>query len=266
MNATMKAGAGAVTVLTAVVGGVAMFGAGSAAAFAGIGALSYGESTTDRADVTGVTGLNVDVSAMSLSIEFFDEDQARLDIRGGNDPGLRMRVDDAELRVYSDDGLFDWFSPGWLRDDTSATLYLPRSMAGVDADLTLQAGELKADGEFGELGLTVNAGEMQVDAAARSVDGEVNAGRAELVLGDVRSAELSVSAGRLTAELTSTPDSVVVDASAGELMLTVPDGQYDLRQDTTAGSIDSDLQVDRSSSNRIDASVSAGSIRLRAAD
>ncbi|MGB4137998.1 MAG: DUF4097 family beta strand repeat-containing protein [Microbacterium sp.] len=263
MNAT-KAGIGAVTAVTAVVGGFALLGAGSHAVTVSLGQLA-GSAETAYAGASGITDIDVDVSAVDLSIEFYDGDRVVLESNAGGDAPLRMRVDENELKVTSTNRIFDWFGPDWLRKDVRATLKLPESLRGVDADLTLQAGALRADGEFGELDATVNAGRLTLSGSATSLDAEVNAGQADITMADVRTSELTVAAGRLIAELTSVPSEVSVDVSAGELRLTLPNDTYDLRSRRSAGTLNSDLSESRTSQNRVDVQVSAGTVTLRAA-
>ncbi|UJP09541.1 DUF4097 domain-containing protein [Microbacterium sp. KUDC0406] len=265
MNTTMKAGIGAITVVTAVVGGVAIAGSAAAAAFAGANQLSTGPTSTSTA-VTGVTDLDLSVDAADVRVEFYDGAQARLESDGGDLDGWRVYRDGDELKVRSPDRGWNWFLPDWLHESETVTLLLPESLSGMDADFDVQAGALHVDGEFGELDATVDAGALNLNGSARSLDADVNAGRADIALADVRDAEFTVSAGRLTAELSAVPREVSLDVSAGQLTLTVPDDVYSIRRDVSAGTLNSDLQESSSSSNRIDASVSAGTANLRAGD
>jgi hypothetical protein len=56
---------------------------------------------------------------------------------------------------------------------------------------------------------------------------------------------------------------VTADVSAGQLTLTVPDDEYDVRKNVSAGTLNSDLRESSSSSNRVEVSVSAGTANLR---
>ncbi|REJ06485.1 hypothetical protein DY023_06215 [Microbacterium bovistercoris] len=262
---TTSAGIGAITIVTAVVGGVAIAGTAASAAFAGANQLSTGPTST-TSEVAGVTGLNLSVDAADVRVEFYDGEEARLESESDDLDGWRLYRDGDELKVRSPDRGWSWFLPDWFQDAETVTLLLPESLSGVDAEFDVQAGALRIDGEFDDLDATVNAGALKVEGSARTVDAQVNAGRADVVLADVREAEFTVAAGRLTADLSAVPREVSLDVSAGELTLTVPDDVYSIRRDVSAGDLNSDLQESTSSENRIDASVSAGTANLRVGD
>ena len=117
-----------------------------------------------------------------------------------------------------------------------------QSLEGTDADLGLAAGDLEVDGEFGELDL--RAGRRVAPTSSGSADAvtaDVSAGRADLDLADVvarRSCHgqrgfaqrrLSAAAARRDRD---------VDVSAGSMDLTVPEGDYDVTSDVSAGDFD----------------------------
>ncbi|MFC4138250.1 MULTISPECIES: DUF4097 family beta strand repeat-containing protein [unclassified Microbacterium] len=262
---TTKAGVGAITIVTAVIGGVAIAGTAASAAFAGANQLVTGPTSTS-AGVADVTALNLSVDAADVRVEFYDGAEARLESDSGDLDGWRLYRDGDELKVRSPDRGWSWFLPDWFQDSETVTLLLPDSLSGIDAEFDVQAGALRVDGEFDELDATVNAGALNLDGSAKTVDAEVNAGRADIALADVREAEFTVAAGRLTADLSAVPREVSLDVSAGELTLTVPDDVYSIRRNVSAGDLNSDLQESSSSSNRIDASVSAGTANLRVGD
>ncbi|WP_193597434.1 DUF4097 family beta strand repeat-containing protein [Microbacterium sp. YJN-G] len=265
MNGTTKKSVGALTVVLAVIGGVSLLGTGAGAAFAGVRSLGPQAGSLEQ-DVSGVTSLDVEVHGAAMEVEFADVSEAQLRIEGGPSDGWRLSRDDDELDVRGPDRGFDWFRPDWLRGDERATLLLPESLRGLDAELTLEAGSLSVDGEFGELQLDVNAGALTVEGAARMLDAELNAGRADIDLSSVTEAKYSVSAGRITSTLTDAPSQVAITVEAGQLDLTVPDTDYDVRENVSAGSINNGLSQRSDSDRRITAKVSAGSINLRASD
>ncbi|MFE6735754.1 hypothetical protein [Microbacterium sp. NPDC057650] len=262
MNTTTKAGIGAITIVTAVVGGVAIAGTAASAAFTGANVLMTGPTST-TAGVTGVTDLNVTVDAADVRVEFYEGTQARLESDNGDLDGWRLYRDGDELKLRSPDRGWNWFLPDWLNDGETVTLLLPESLSGLDAEFDVDAGALRVDGEFGSLDATVNAGALNLDGSARSLDAEVNAGRADIALADVQDAEFTVQAGRLTADLSTVPRNVTADVSAGQLTLTVPDDEYNVRKDVSAGTLNSDLRESSSSSNQVEVSVSAGTANLR---
>lgn len=276
MNGTTRRSVGTLTVVLAVFGGVVLLGSGAGAAVAGVQQVNSQDGSL-RQDVTGVTSLDLEVNGAHVTVEFrADATRAQLQIEDGSLSGWSLTRDEDELKVRGPQngfgwfgfGLFgsDWFGPDWVRGDQQVTLVLPEGLQGMDADLTLQAGSLNVNGEFGELDIDVNAGSLAVDGEARALDAELNAGRADIDLRGVSTAEYTVSAGRATSVLHAVPDEVTIDVSAGGLDLTLPDAGYALRQDVSAGSLKSDLRRDDSSGRQIRANVSAGSVTLRAGD
>jgi len=267
MNAATKKGIGTLTVLLSVVGGVALLGSGAAAAVTGVHRL--GPQSGERAvDAAGIAGLDLEVHGAQVNIEFHDGDTAELRVEGGSMRDWSLRRDGEDLEVRGPNrgwGWWGWWTPDWFGDeDQRATLLLPRSAEGLDADLTLNAGSLTANGEFGELDVNMNAGALTLEGSAETLDADLNAGRADITLSGVEEASYQVSAGRVESELAGTaPESVEIDVSAGALNLTLPGADYDLRRDVSAGTLNSDLSEQRGSGHTVAVSVSAGTVNLR---
>lgn len=265
-----SSGATAVMVLTAVVGGMALFGSGATAAVAATGSLvassTEGTDSVMSEDASGIQGIDLDVDAGNMRIEFGDVDDAELAVTNSRGPAWTLERDGDSLVVRSPDFEFGWWFGSWFGDDQSAVLTLPESLrdSALDADLTLDAGSLDVVGDFGALDVTVNAGALDVEGAASSLTIDMSAGRADATLDGVDQAELTVAAGDLNVELTGrAPSQTTIDVSAGSLDLTVPDESYTITQDVSAGSLDA--RVDQSSGTRrmIDVSLSAGSVTIR---
>lgn len=257
-------GAGKVIAILAIVfGGVLIAGALTFGVVRSVAASATTRTEGYTADVTGVSGLDVEASAGSVRIEFTDTPDATLRVTGGWGAGdWTLTRDEDELVVRSPDRWFGW----WFGDVERAVLELPSSLQGsdFDASLNLSAGDIEADGEFGELELDVSAGDATVSGTATSLDVEVSAGTATVELDDVRTAELTVSAGDLNVALGGrAPDDVQVDVSAGDLDLRLPDGTYQVISDVSAGDLDNQLDTASSAANVVTVNVSAGSATLR---
>lgn len=258
-------GAKTIIVVTAVVGGVALLGSGGTAAVAAAGDLSRSDSV-QTVDVAGIEAIDVDVDGSDMRVEFGDVDEAQLAITHGRGTAWTLERDGDELIVRSPDSPFDWWFGNWFYEEGDVVLTLPEDLRGetLDADLTLDAGSLDVDGDFGRLAIDVSAGALDVEGSATLLDAGMSAGRADIVLDEVTEADFGVSAGNLTVELTgSAPDTTTVDVSAGSVDLTLPDAEYSITQDVSAGSLDA--RVDQSSSARrvIDVTLSAGSVTIR---
>lgn len=252
-----------VAIIMVVLGGFIVLGAIGSAVVSTVFATSV-RTSTSTVDVTGVDDLDLDVSAGTLRVEFADVDEAELEITSafGADRWT-LRNEEGELVVASP----RQFWMGWLFGGTSdGVLRLPQSLAGLDADLQVSAGDLTVDGDFGDLGLDLGAGRVQVEGSARQVNADISAGRADLELANVREAALTVSAGELAATLTGRqPAAISADVSAGSLRLTVPPGEYDVTSDVSAGDFDNRIGSTPGAASTVRVTVSAGSAELRAA-
>lgn len=258
-------GSRAVAIVVIVLGGLVLLGATISAAVGTVASASVHTSTRTLA-ATGVEELDIEAAAGTLRVEFTDVQEAELEVTSSWDADAwRLERDGDTLHVASPDrsGWFGWRS--WFGDGgADAVLRLPSSLAGLDADVSLAAGEFVTDGEFGELDLELAAGAFDVSGSARSLSADVSAGRGTLELEGVREADLTVSAGSLDATLTGTkPDSVELGVSAGSLRLTVPEGDYDVRSDVSAGQFDNRIGSTPGASSTISVQVSAGQAVLK---
>jgi len=233
-----------------------------------IGAIARAAGPTDDrivVDATGVDALDVDAAAGDVRVLFTDTDEAVLDVTAGAGAGRwTLTREGDELVVRSPQR---WFGGWWFYDGpTRVVLELPENLQDdlLDARLTLSAGSLDVDGEFGTLDLEVNAGELTLSGSAADVTASVNAGRADLEIADVATADLDVSAGGLKAVFTGdAPEDVAIDVSAGSLDLAVPSGAYRVASDVSAGGLDNRLETSSQASRLITVSLSAGDVTLR---
>lgn len=256
-------GISALTIVTASVGGVVLLGTATQAAASGVAALKAGDEYASVA-VAGVSDISVDASEANLSVVFGDVTQAELETRGVEARGWTFEVDGGELTVASPDRLWNWFNAGWWDGGTEAVLTLPESLRGADLDLTLSAGSLSADGDFGETSVDVSAGSATVTGSATALEVDVSSGNARVDVEGVSEASYTLSAGWIDSTLTGSPDVVAVDVSAGSLTLTLPDRPYQVMSDVSAGSLENGLQVSPTAPRSVTVALSAGSIDLRA--
>lgn len=268
-----SSGAKAITIVTAIVGGIALLGSGGAAVAAANGSLlsasTESSDSVQTADVAGLAGIDLDVDAGNMRIEFGDVDEATLAVTNSRGSGWTLERDDDELVVRSPEGVFGWWFRSWFDGEESAVLTLPESLreSALTAQLTLDAGSLDVVGDFGALDIHVSAGDLDVEGSARGLDVQMSAGRADIVLDGVDTAGLGVSAGDLTVELTGTPPTrTSIDVSAGSVDLTVPDVEYTIEQDISAGSLDSEVDESAGARRIIDVSLSAGSVTITPGD
>lgn len=258
-----RASSRVVAILVIVFGGILILGAIISAVFSTVTSASV-RTETRTAAVDGVRAIDIDVSAGSFRLEFAAVDEAELQVEGTwMTDRWTLERDGDTLRVASRDRM--WGGPWLFGMREEATLRVPAELEGTDLAMRLAAGSFEADGTFGALSVDVGAGEARVRGAAETLLVDVSAGTATVELDDVRTADLSVSAGSIEAELSGEqPREVTADVSAGMLTLTVPDGEYDVTSDVSGGSFDSTLGSDPDARSTIDVRVSAGQADLRA--
>lgn len=254
-----------IAILAIVFGSLVIAGTVGSAVFSTAASASV-RTGSNTADAAGVERLEADLSAGTLRIAFADVTEAELTVTGadGADRWILSRDGDT-LTVQSRD---PFWGGGWLwgRGAGDAELLLPRDAAGLDADLTVAAGAIEVDGEFGELILELGAGRAEVRGSADETDIEIAAGRADVELDDVRQAGLAVSAGSLRVTLTGDqPEDISAEVSAGLLTLAVPEGEYDIASEVSGGSFDDRLRSTPGASATISIDVSAGQAVLRSA-
>lgn len=262
-------GARAGAIAIAAFGGVALLATGGSAAVAAVNDVSSSFTSEQQIDASGVTGIDLELGGVDMRVEFGDVEEAELEVTGSGSERWKLTRDGDELVVSSPDANFGWWFGDWFEDEGSVLLTLPDELsdAALDAEISLGAGSLDVQGDFGGVNVEMGAGALFITGSAETIDLDLGAGRAELELADVSEADFSISAGRIEAELTGTaPNEVQFDVSAGSLKLTVPDEEYDVRQEVSAGSLDNGLQTSSTARNSIVASVSAGSAILRPGD
>ena len=253
-----------VAILIIVLGALIVLGTIVGAVFSTIRAAAVSTASSTVA-VAGVDALSIESNAGSLTVEYADVDEAELEVTApfGGDRWTLERAGDT-LTVASPS--WEW-GMGWIFGGSGrAVLVLPDSLEGLDADMQMAAGSLRADGDFGLVDLTVGAGELTLDGSAEDVSVDLSAGRAVLNLADVDTADLTVSAGSMDAAFSGAqPSDIRAGVSAGSLTLVVPDGAYDVTSDVSAGNFRNQLGSDPGADSTISVEVSAGQVMLRAA-
>lgn len=250
-----------VALLTAIAGGTILLFTVVSAIFSTVWSGRV-ETATLTENVSGLSSIEVRASAAEVEVVFADVPEAELTVTGarGVDDWSVSRDGD-RLVIAADDNW--WGQWRWANGTTQATLVLPESLEGIDATLDLDAGSLRAEGEFGDLALSLGAGSLNVGGSAESLELGVDAGSAHIELADVSLAQIELSAGRVTGGLTGTaPSSIDIDVSAGSADLELPDETYAITARTDAGSFRHDLDESSSATHRIDVRVSAGSVDL----
>jgi DUF4097 and DUF4098 domain-containing protein YvlB len=106
----------------------------------------------------------------------------------------------------------------------------------------VESGNLDVNGVGGDLTLEASSGEVE----AHGVDG---------------AAQIRSESGNVVVELTKVAD-VRVDASSGQVDVTVPQGDYRVDTSTDGGNVDSDVVDDPSGQHRLDLHTDSGNITI----
>jgi hypothetical protein len=263
-----------IAIVTAVVGGFCLLGAGLGVGLSTAAGLGVSDEVQTQA-VGGLASLSVDSSASEFRVVFDDVEEAVLETTSSSGRWSLSREGDG-LAVSRSGVLFGWFGGGlfgdglfgedWSDREERVVLRLPERLqrAGLDLDVDVSAGSFSAEGDFGEVDLGLGAGALMVGGSAESLDVDLSAGYADLAFADVAEADFAVSAGWLEAVLSGeTPREVGVDVSAGTADITLPRDVYAVGSDVSAGSFDNLLDVSEGSPNRVFVDLSAGDVSLR---
>lgn len=262
-----RSSAKVVAILAMSLGGALLLGT----LVSGIGSIAY--AAGDRgagsrsADATDISALSLDVSAGHVVVQYADVDEAVLEITGGDrDWRLDRRGDTLSL---SNDRPWWAFQAGFDWNDSRATLTLPSELEEqqLDARFEVSAGSITAGGTYGDLQIDVGAGDADVTGTADDVTVEVSAGSADVDVDGVRTADLQIGAGEIVASLTGESlRDVRIDVSAGTLVADLPDADYDVTSDVSAGSFDNNLSTSTGAARTVDVQVSAGNVTLTPGD
>lgn len=267
MNAPFSNTSRAIAISTAIIGGVVLLGVGATAAISIVaGSERSGSEPTSRSiDVTGISEVTVESNSSEFTLQFGDVTEATLDTNGAGRFKWELYVEEGELVAETKTRIWD-FCFGWCSSrNEQVTLTLPESMnnGSLDADIEVASGSLTARGTYRDLSLRTSAGVLDFDGAAESIDAEIGAGRLTVRVEDANEVDFEVSAGRLDAEVIGqTPRQVDLEVSAGRAEVRLPQGDYDVRSEVSAGSLDNQLDTSARSNNKISVSVSAGSALL----
>lgn len=256
-----------IAILAIAVGAVLILGTVLTAVGSTLASALVRTETRTLTDATGLSDVDVDLAAGRLTVVFVDGiDGPELTVTSASGAtDWTFAADGGTLTVASPDRR--WGPAWWFGGVGTATLRLPADLqaSGLDADFEASAGELTVSGRFASLEVGLGAGRLTVSGSADELGLDVSAGAADLDLSDVRTAEVSLSAGAADLRFTGAPPrSVSAEVSAGALRLTVPEGDYDVRSDVTAGQFDNAVTSRPGAPSTVSVRVSAGSATLTA--
>lgn len=231
-------------------------------AFAIVSLLAPETTTQRQLELDGsVRRLTVDVGNGDVTLRRVDGDavQVRRTVQSG------WREPRIEERAGSDGVVITADCPNFLTFECNVS-YDIGVPDGFAIDLRASSGDLAVRGLSAEsLRARVSSGDVELADVAGPIELEANSG--SLTGQRLRTAALTaeVSSGEIALDFATPPRSVGVEASSGDVELTVPTGQGPYRVDTETSSGDEhvDVAVDPAAPRTIDARASSGDVSIQ---
>jgi hypothetical protein len=211
---------------------------------------TFGGSRVNASAWTSISAsfaaVQITAGAADVSVRYADVGTARVDFHQSAEirtATFSARVIDGVLVVRESVG--GTLPLGWgAADSTTLDILLPRSddAKPLPIDATVQAGNLELNGRFGAVNIVSNAGDIILRGGSsrlkiESAAGNVTASHYALN-GSVTS---TAKAGDSNFDFSTLPSRTTLDASAGNIRLTVPKGHYRIRDKTLAGNVRDDV-------------------------
>ncbi|SFS17872.1 Putative adhesin [Agrococcus baldri] len=259
-----------ISIVVIVLGAIAILYGVGGGVLRGFG--SHQATSNDySADASGVEELHIDSSASAFEIRFADVDEATLEVTTNGGPVQQWRLErEGDVLSVDTDWRWNWLGFGIILGDRvgeeRAVLTLPAELEhrGLGLEVGVSAGSFEASGDWGAASVELSAGDVDLAGTAESLAVEVSAGEARIEVGTAGAVDLDVSAGRIVGSLSGEqPASIDARVSAGRIDLSIPDGEYAVTEETSAGSSDVHVVDDPSATSTIDVQVSAGNVTLR---
>ncbi|MFV0251718.1 MAG: hypothetical protein ACK5H2_00075 [Beutenbergiaceae bacterium] len=227
---------------------------------AGLVATEGGQSSRSQ-PVAGVQALELDVAAAEMTVTFGAVDEAVLDVDSQGwqlNRQWRFEVVSNTL-VVEQGGPWGWSFPAF-NGRTQVTLTLPNELQQqLDAELDVAAGSTTIVGDFRDVDIDVAAGSLSFDGASTALNVDISSGSASVDTDGPSDVDIEVSAGRAVVSIAGdAPDSTAVQVSAGQADVWLPDADYAITGEVSAGDREINVRSDSGSRHQLDVSVSAG--------
>lgn len=211
-----------------------------------------------------ISELTVRAEGTNVVVRQGTGDQTTIDyVQGNPDQRVDYEVRDGVLTVEVDTRFRPRIGPFGYRG-SRVEITLPRDGSETtDLDLRTQAGQIRVDGDYGEVQVRSQAGSSELRGSAGSVLIEARAGNITAedfaTTGDVT---VHSQAGNVRFATTDVPSSVTINTQSGNITFEVPAGEYDVYTDTRAGNVNDGLSSTRGASTVFEFNAMAGNITL----
>ncbi|MFK3983983.1 DUF4097 family beta strand repeat-containing protein [Micromonospora sp. NPDC050397] len=252
-------------IVTAVTAGTLTLGL-----LAGCDGVSLGQRRLDfdRTEQTRITKIVVSPGAGDVTVSTATVDTVRIKrvvrYRGGQ-PGDTYQLDGTELRIDTDCGSmcnvsYEIVAPTGvsISGENGSGDFTLSNLA--DVDVKVGSGDITLTGATGTVRAQTGSGDIELNrveststlrTGSGSVHGDGLGGRVDATTGS----------GDITLLLVA-PGSVNARASSGTIELTVPEGSYQLRMQSSSGRAESGVRTDPAAVHRLDLETGSGDIRI----
>ncbi len=224
-------------------------------------------ATVGAADLEGLKSLVIRSETGRVHVVFDDIDAAQLEFTPGDglgDPRLEHRVRNGTLDVRIEHRpVWPWQWPFGQFTPAALTVRLPDELRGrLLLDLTGSAGRAEVDGEFRDVELELTAGGLELRGSADRLTVTSTAGSLNIVDYRADEVEIESTAGSVDLELSVLPSRISLTSTAGSQRVLLPDGEYRIDAEATAGKVNLDAPSDPDADRIYRFRSTAGSITI----
>ena len=211
-----------------------------------------------------VTDVDIDFSAGSLQLEFFDGEQIEVEYYTCDKFTTEFNVVDGTLHVSTSS--VRWYhSFLWFHKIPETKMYIPRSWQ-LNFDVVINAGAVTfgEGGNYGDVKVELNAGSItMLNVNCQVCSLEVNAGAMDLTGLTCNKLTCEVNAGAVNVQQLKC-NSIGIEVSAGSANVGIAGqkSEYTIKVRKSAGSCNVTNQTGTDASKSIDIGVSAGSANV----
>ena len=220
-------------------------------------------TSTQTADVTGVTSIELSGIDAGIDVRYRDVDVATLDVSGRTVPAPWTFEVRGTALVLAPSGTKpnrgDWF------DFESATLTLPVSLEMTTPDLAadLASGSATIEGAFGKVDLSVDSGYLSFNGTAETVAVSVQSGAADVTTDAMAKGAFTVGSGYLNLDSVGIqPQELRFDVDSGVIDAQLPTGAYAVELTGDASAVHNGLPTGPGTPARVTANVMSGALTL----
>lgn len=213
--------------------------------------------------------VRVDVDASNVNVSFGNVDEPSITFDQGDSNRavtFEQEVRGVELRIVAQTrgGFFPFGIWPWGMDTSRLDVVLPAELndGSLGIAVSSAAGNVSLDGAYDDVTLELTAGNLDLSGSATALSIDATAGDVRVddyTASDVR---IDTTAGNVMLDFAELPDEITASSVAGDQEIVLPDGEYRIETDTTAGEVSIDAPSDPDAARTYSFSTVAGDIRI----